>query len=161
MKEKQKITKYQSGNTKTETYTDADTFVTKHFYDAKDAYTKEIISLKDGITEVKYFTAKGVLSKLDHFVDGKRDGEEIKYMIAKANRSVKSSKTYADGKLHGQSITYNQTNDIIKHEVFALGKLVLKYLHVDNDNIKDVEIIDKDSIENLPTIEYDKLQSYI
>ncbi len=161
MKEKHKITKYQSGNTKTETYKDGDTSVTKHYYDAKDAYTKEIISLKDDITEIKHFTTKGVLAKLDHFVDGKRDGQEIKYMIAKANSSVKSSKMYADGKLHGECITYNQSDTIIKHEVFALGKLVLKYVHLDNDNIKNVEIIDKDSVENLPKIEYDKLQSYI
>ena len=54
MKEKQKITKYPSGKTKTETYQDDDTFVTKHFYDGKDAYVRELIYLKDGIKKIKH-----------------------------------------------------------------------------------------------------------
>ncbi|MEA3370212.1 MAG: hypothetical protein U9Q40_02605 [Campylobacterota bacterium] len=163
MIQKQKITSYPSGNKKTETYRDGDTSVTKHFYNAKDAYVKEFISLKDGITEIKHYTEKGVLSKLDHFMNEKRHGEEIKYLVSKANRSIKSSKIYADGKLHGQSITYNQTGDIIKHEVFALGKLVLKYLREDSENsdITSVTIINKESVEKLPKIEYDRLQNHI
>jgi len=68
MKENHKITKYPSRNKKTETYKDGDTFVTKHYYDAKDAYVKEFISLTDGIKKVKHITAKGVTSKLEHFV---------------------------------------------------------------------------------------------
>lgn len=163
MQENHKVTKYPNGNKNIETYKDNDTFVTKHFYNAKDAYVKEFISLKDGIKEIKYFTEKGVLSKLDHFVEDKRHGEEIKYVVSKANRSIKSSKFYDNGKLHGQSITYNQNDEIIKHEVYALGKLVLRYLREDssNNNITNVEIIDKDNITNLPTMEYDKLQSHI
>ncbi len=157
MKEKHKISKYPSKNTKTETYNDGDTFVTKHYYDAKDAYVKESIHLKDGIQEIKHYTAQGILSKLEHFVEDKRDGQEIKYIVSKADKSIKSTKIYADGKLHGESITYNLHNKIIKHEVYALGKLVLKYFREDDsDQITKVEVIDKDNISNLPTIEYDK-----
>ncbi len=161
--QKQKITTYPGGNKKTETYQEGDTFVTKHFYDAKDAYVREFISLTDGVQEIKHFTEQGVLSKLDHFVDDKRHGQETKYVVSKANKSVKSTKIYDNGKLHGQSITYNQTNEIIKHEVFALGKLVLKYLREDesHNDITSVAVIDKDNVENLPKEEFDKLQSHI
>jgi len=163
MRENQKITKYPSGNKKTETYKEGDTFVTKHFYNAKDAYVKEFISLKDGIQEIKHFTQKGVLAKLEHFVENKRQGEEIKYVISQANKSIKSSKIYDNGKLHGQSLTYNLNGKIIKHEVFAIGKLTLKYLRENdgNNDITSVVIIDKENITNLPKNEYDKLQSHI
>ena len=163
MKEKLKQSNYPSKNLKTETYVDGDTFVTKHYYDAKDAYVKELIYLKDGIKKIKHFTAKGVLSKLEHFVEDKRHGQEIKYVISKANASIKSTKIYDNGKLHGECITYNLNDEIIKHEIFALGKLVAKYLRGKSDNgeITNVEVIDKDSIVNLPTAEYDKLQSFI
>ena len=163
MKENQKITKYPSKNIKTETYKDGDTFVTKHYYDAKDAHVKELIYLKDGIKKVKHITAKGVVSKLEHFVQDKRQGQETKYFISKANGSVKSTKNYDDGKLNGENITYNENCEIIKHEVYAAGKLVLKYLREDSDSndITNVEILDKDNVENLPKIEYEKLQSYI
>ena len=159
MIEKQKITSYPGGNKKTETYKDGDIFVTKHFYNAKDAYVKEFISLKDGITEIKHYTEKGVLSKLDHFMEEKRHGEEIKYLVSKANKSVKSSKIYDNGKLHGQSITYNENGEIIKHEVFANGKRVLKYLREDSDSneITGVEILDEESVANLPKEESEKL----
>ena len=159
MTEKHKITKYPGGNKKTETYQDGDTSVTKYFYDEKDAYVKEFISLKDGVKEIKHFTEKGVLSKLDHFVEDKRHGEEIKYLVSKANKSVKSSKIYDNGKLHGQSITYNENGEIIKHEVFANGKRVLKYLREDSESneITGVEILDEDNITNLPKEESEKL----
>ena len=155
----QKITKYPSGNKKTETYQDDDTFVTKHFYDAKDAYVKEFISLKDGIKEIKHFSEKGVLSKLDHFIEDKRHGEEIKYLVSKANGSIKSTKIYDDGKLHGQSLTYNENSEIIKHEVFANGKRVLKYLREDSESneITGVEILDEENVVNLPKLESEKL----
>ena len=163
MQENHKITKYPSRNTKTETYEDGDTFVTKHFYDAKDAYVKEFISIKDGTKTVKHITAQGVASKLERFVDDKRQGQEIKYFVSKANGSVKSTKTYDDGKLHGENLTYNENGEIIKHEVFALGKRVLKYLRKDSDNndITNVQILDKDSVANLPEMEYEKLQANI
>jgi antitoxin component YwqK of YwqJK toxin-antitoxin module len=163
MKEKHKKTNYPSRNIKTETYQDGDTFVTKHYYDAKDAYVKELIYLKDGIKEVQYFTTKGVLSKLDHFVEDKRQGLETKYFISKANGSVKSTKIYDGGKLHGENITYNDNTEIIKHEVYAAGKLVLKYLRKDSDSndITNVQIIDKDNVMNLPKTEYEKLQTNI
>ena len=163
MKEKHKKTNYPSRNIKTETYEDGDTFVTKHYYNAKDAYVRELIYLKDGIKEVKHFTTKGVLSKLDHFVEDKRQGQEIKYFISKANGSVKSTKIYDDGKLHGENITYNENGEIIKHEVYAAGKLVLKYLRKDSDSndITNVQIIDKDNVMNLPKTEYEKLQTNI
>ena len=160
MKEKYKKSNYPSKNLKTETYHDEDTFVTKHYYDAKDAYVKELIYLTNGVKEIKHYTAKGVLSKLEHYVEDKRHGVEIKYLISKANNSVKSTKMYDNGKLHGENITYNENNEIIKHEVYALGKLVLKYLRDDND-ITNIQIVDKDNVENLPTIEYEKLQENI
>ena len=124
MKEKHKIIKYQSGNTKTETYKDGETFVTKHFYDAKNAYVKELIYLKDGIKKVKHNTVKGVASKLEYFVDDKRHGLETKYFISKADGSIKSTKSYKNGKLHGEKITYNEIGNIIKREMFADGKRV-------------------------------------
>lgn len=161
MKEKHKIINYPNKNIQTETYIDGDTFVTKHYHNAKDAYVKKLINLKDGIKEVKHFTNKGVLSKLEHFVEDKRHGVETKYAISKANNSVKSTKTYNDGKLHGESITYNDNDEIIKQEVFALGKLTLKYLRKENSDITNIQIIDKDSIENLPKVEYEKLQANI
>lgn len=160
MKEKHKITNYPSKNIQTETYIDGDTFITKHYYNAKDAYVRELISLKDGIKEIKHFTVKGVLSKLEYFMQDKRHGIETKYSIAKANNSVKSTKTYDNGRLHGESITYNENDEIIKQEVYALGKLVLKYLRKDN-NIVNIQIVDKDGVVNLPKAEYEKLQSNI
>ena len=162
MKEKRKITSYPSSNIKTETYIDEDTVVTKYYYDAKDAYVRELIYLKDGIKKIKHYTEKGVLSKVDHFVEDKRHGQETKYVISKADSSIKSTKMYDDGKLHGQCITYNHNGEIIKHEVYALGKLILRYLREDtSDNITNVEILDKENIKNLPATEYDKLQAYI
>ena len=163
MKEKQKITKYPSGNIKTETYKDGDTFITKHFYDEKDAYVKEFISLTDGIKKVKSNTAKGVTSKLEHFVGDKRQGLETKYFVSKADGSVKSTKIYDNGKLHGENITYNENSQIIKHEVFANGKIVLKYLRKDSDSqdITNVQILSNDNVINLPKIEYEKLQANI
>ncbi|MDD5157101.1 hypothetical protein [Sulfurimonas sp.] len=162
MKEKHKITNYPSKNIQTETYIDGDTFITKHYYNAKDAYVRELISVKNGIKEVKHFSVKGVLSKLEYFVQEKRHGIETKYSIAKANNSVKSTKTYDDGKLHGESITYNENDEIIKQEVYALGKLVLKYLRKDGDSsVVNIEIVDKDSVANLPKTEYKKLQNNI
>ena len=124
MKENHKIIKYQSGNTQTETYQDGDTFVTKNYYNSRDAYTKEVIYLKDGVKEIKHYTEKGVLAKLDHFVEDKRQGMETKYFISKANGTIKSTKMYENGKLHGDNITYNENGEIIKHEVFAEGKKV-------------------------------------
>ncbi len=163
MKENHKVTKYPSKNIKTETYKDGDTFVTKHFYDEKDAYVKEFISLKDGIKNVKHITAQGVASKLEHFVNEKRQGQETKYFIAKADGSIKSTKIYDDGKLHGENITYNKNGEIIKHEVYAQAKLVLKYLRKNDDSneITNVQILNKDNVINLPKIEYEKLQTYI
>ncbi|PHS59191.1 MAG: hypothetical protein COB17_01325 [Sulfurimonas sp.] len=163
MKKKHKISNYPSKNKKTETYYEGDTFITKNYYDAKDAYVKELTYFKDGIKEVKHYTAKGVLAKIDHFVEDKRHGLETKYFISKSNAIVKSTKLYDDGKLHGENITYNENNEIIKHEVYAAGKLVLKYLREDNssNDITNVQVINKDNIMNLPTTEYDKLQSHI
>ena len=123
MKENHKITKFPGGNIKTETYQDGDTFVTKHYHNGKNAYVKELIYLKDGITEIKHNTTEGVASKLEHFVDGKRQGEEIKYFVSKADGSIKSTKIYDDDKLHGEKITYNEIGEVIKREMFAYGKL--------------------------------------
>ena len=161
MKENHKITQYPSKNTKTETYKDGNTFVTKHYHDAKDAYVKEFISLTDGIKKVKHITAKGVTSKLEHFVGNKRQGQETKYFISKANGSIKSTKIYDDGKLHGENITYNDNGEIIKHEVYARGKLILKYLrkNSNNNDITNIQILDHDNIANLPKIEHEKLKS--
>lgn len=158
MKENCKTTNYPSKNIATETYKDGDTFVTKHYYDRKDAYVRELIYLKDGIKEVKHFTVNGVLAKLEHFAGDIRDGLEIKYFIPKANSSIKSSKTYENGKLHGESLTYNENDEIIKHEVFALGKLVLKYLPKGAHEKINIQIVDEENLIHLPKAEYEKLQ---
>ena len=161
MKEKHKISYYPNKNKKTETYLDGDVSVTKHYHNARDAYVKELINLKDGVKEVKHFTLEGVLSKLEYFVEDKRHGIETKYSVPKANKTVKSTKTYHNGKLHGECITYNDNNEIIKQEVFALGKLVLKYLRKDSNDITSIEIIDQDNVKNLAKSEYEKLQKNI
>ena len=157
MKEKHKITTYPSKNPKTETYKLGDTFVTKHFYNAKDAYVRVLINEENGIKEIKHFTEKGVLSKLEYFENDLRQGIETKYVISKANKRVKSTKTYDNGKLHGECITYSLNDEIIKQEVFALGKLVFKYIR-DNNEIIKIQILDKDAVENLPATEQEKLQ---
>ena len=124
MKENHKIIKYPGGNKKTETYQDEDTFVTKHYHNGKDAYVKELIYVKDGVKTVKHINTKGVATKLEHFVGDKRHGLELKYFVSKADGSVKSSKTYENGKLHGEKLTYNENGEVIKREMFAYGKLV-------------------------------------
>ncbi len=163
MKEKQKIIKFPNGNIKTETYMDGETSVTKHYHTGRDAYVRELISVTDGITKIKHINTQGVTIKLEHFVDDKRDGLETKYLVSKADGSIKSTKMYENGKLHGENITYNDNAKIIKHEVFAQGKRVVKYLRENDENndITSVEIIDKENLENLPKEEYDKLQTYM
>ena len=126
MRTKQKIKYYPSKNKQTETYMDGETSVTKHFYDAKDAYVREFISVTDGVTTIKHITSNGVAKKLEHFVDGKREGQETKYFVSKADGSIKSTKMYVNGKLDGDNITFNDKGEIIKHEVFSLGKRVIK-----------------------------------
>ena len=75
---------------------------------------------------------------------------------------MKSTKTYEEGKLHGESITYDLNDRIIKQELFALGKLVLKYLRKEGDTneIAGIEIVDQDSVDKLPTAELEKLQAH-
>ena len=162
MKENHKITYYskKSKNKKTETYKFGETLVTKDFYNGKDAYVRELIEEEDGIKEIKHFTEKGVLSKVEHFAGEKREGIETKYFISKADRTIKSTKTYSDGKLHGECITYGNGEEIIKQEVYAFGKLVLKYLRNNGSSgeITNYQIVDKENIDNLPKIEYEKLQ---
>lgn len=161
MKENQKIIKYPGGNPKTETYQDGDTFVTKHYHNGKNAYVRELIYLKDGISKIKHTNIHGVVTKLEHFSGEKRQGKETKYFISKADGSIKSTKIYDDGKLHGENLTYNEKGEVIKHEVFALGKPVLKYLreNTENNDITSVEILDKDNVINLPKAESEKLQT--
>jgi len=163
MKEKQKIIKYPNGNRKTETYIENGTSITKHFYNSKDTDVKELISLKDGLKIIKHITSHGIVSKLEHFVNDKRHGEEVKYIVSKADGSIKSTKVYDNGKLHGQSIIYNQSAQIIKHEVYALGKLSLTYLreNTEHNDITSVNIVDKENLINLPKSEYEKLQTHL
>ena len=158
MKEKYKKSDYPSKNVKTETYVEGDVFVTKLYHDEKDGYVKELSNLKDGVKEVKHFTVKGVLSKLEYFVNDRRHGVETKYFIPKANKSVKSTKTYADGKLHGECVTYNDNDEVIKQELYAEGKLALKYARNDSHEIRSVQIVDKDGIAKLPEAEREKLR---
>ncbi len=158
----EKTTKYFRGKrVGTETYYEGDTFITKRYYDDKANNLKEIVTVKGTSKEIKHFTASGVLSKTENFVKGIRHGIETRYVIPKANESVKSTKTYEDGKLHGECITYDQKGKIIKQEVFALGKLVLKYVRKEDlaNDIEGIEIVDKENVENLPKAAYDKLQA--
>ena len=92
-----------------------------------------------------------------------RHGVEKKYIISQAKRTVKSSKTYADGKLHGDNITFNAQEQIIKHELFAQGKRVAKYLYEDDETneITGAEVLDSENIKNLDVAEYEKLQGYL
>ena len=122
-----KITKYHRGKrVDTETYHEGDAFITKRYYDDKNNNLKEIVTVKGTSKEIKHFTSSGVLSKTENFVKGVRHGIETKYIIPKADESIKSTKTYEDGKLHGECITYDHNGDIIKQESFAFGKRVSK-----------------------------------
>jgi len=134
MKENQKIINYPSKNIQTESYKLGDAFITKHFYNAKDAYVREFITVENGVKEIKHFTDKGVLAKVEYFVGEKRHGVEVKYFISKAGKSVKSTKTYREGKLDGECLTYNDNAQIIKREVYADGKLVSKDFANDIEN---------------------------
>ncbi len=122
MNKKNTISSYPSKNIKIETYQEDDTLVTKFYYDAKNAYVKELTKEKDGTKDVKHFNVDGVLSKQEFFVDGKRHGIETRYLVSKAEKTVKSTKTYHEGKLHGECITYNALGGIIKQETFVHGK---------------------------------------
>ena len=158
--EEKTIKYFRSKRVGTETYHEGDTFITKRYYDDKANNLKEVVTVKGTSKEVKYFTASGVLSKRENFVKGVRHGLETRYIIPKADESVKSTKTYQDGKLHGECMTYSQTGSIVKQEVFALGKLVLKYTRskdLSND-IVGIEIVDKESLKHLPETAYDELQ---
>ena len=159
MKEKYTKSNYPSKNLKTETYYEGETFITKNYHDDKSAYIRELITVTGDIKEIKHFTVKGVFAKLEYFLKDKRHGIETKYFIPKANKSIKSTKVYEDGKLHGESITYNDSDEIIKQEVFALGKLTLKYLRDEAHAITTIQIVDEESVANLPKEEYEKLQS--
>ncbi len=159
----EKTVKYFRGKrVGTETYYEGDAFITKRYYDDKANNVKEMVTVKGTSKEIKHFTASGVLSKTENFLKGVRHGIETRYVIPKADESIKSTKRYQDGKLHGECMTYDQTGKIIKQEVFALGKLVLKYLRkkdLDNE-IEGIEIIDKESLKHIPETDYDTLESY-
>ena len=160
---KEKTIKYFRGKrVGTETYYEGDAFITKHYYDDKANNLKEMITLKGTNKEIKHFTASGILSKTENFVKGVRHGIETRYIIPKADESVKSTKRYQDGKLHGECMTYDQKGKIIKQEVFALGKLVLKYLRKKdlNNGIESIEIVDKESLKHIPETDYNKLEKY-
>lgn len=161
--EEKAIKYYRGKRVATETYHEGNAFITKRYYDDKNNNVKEIVTVKGTSKEIKYFTASGVLSKRENFLKGVRHGIETRYVIPKADESVKSTKTYKDGKLHGECITYGQNGDIVKQEVFALGKLVLKYVRKKDltNDIEGIEIIDKESLKHLPETAYDKLQAYM
>ncbi|HIC12107.1 MAG TPA: hypothetical protein EYO75_01790 [Sulfurimonas sp.] len=122
MNDKKTTSTYPSKRIKTEVYQENDTLVTKFYYDAKNAYVKELTKEKDGIKDVKHFNVDGVLSKQEYFVDGKRHGVETRYLVSKATKTVKSTKTYFEGKLHGECFTYNALGEVIKQEVFVHGR---------------------------------------
>ena len=160
MKENYKTSNYPGGKTKIETYKENDIFVTKLYHNSKTGFVKEFTSEKDGLKEIKHFTLHGVLSKLEYFRGEKRDGLETKYLVSKPNKSVKSTKNYSDGKLHGEAITYSENGEIIKQEVFVFGKVALKYLREDKNSreITKVEILDSDAIAKLPQSELDLIE---
>ena len=160
MKENYKTSNYPGGKTKIETYKENDTFITKLYHNSRSGFVKEFTSEKDGIKEIKHFNEQGALSKLEYFKNDKRDGVETKYLVSKPNKSVKSTKTYSDGKLHGEAITYNDSGEIIKQEVFVLGKVALKYLREDKNSseITKVEVLDEESLLKLSQEEQDLIQ---
>ena len=160
MKENYKTSNYPGGRTKIETYTENDAFITKLYHNSRSGFVKEFTSEKDGVKEMKHFNDQGVLSKIEYFKNDKREGVETKYLVSKVNKSVKSTKTYSDGKLHGECTTYSATGAIIKQEVFVLGKVVLKYLRANenSDEITSIEMLDEASISKLPQAEQDLIQ---
>ena len=159
----EKVTKklYKNKNIETETYTQDDAVITKHYYNDKNNHVRERILIKGDSKEVNSFTKEGVFSKSENFLNDLRDGIETRYVVSKANKSIKSTKTYAKGKLHGESITYNLNDQIIKQEVFALGKLVFKYIRDEDLEIIGIEIVAKESVDNLPVTERDTLNAFM
>ena len=159
----EKTTKYyRAKRVGSESYKEGDAFITKIYYDDKKNSVKERTKVIGSHKEVNHFTSNGVFAKSENFLNDKRHGIETKYAISKANASVKSTKTYAEGRLHGESITYDLNDKVIKQELFALGKLVLKYLRKEGDTneIAGVEIIDMENLQKLPTAELEKLQAH-
>jgi antitoxin component YwqK of YwqJK toxin-antitoxin module len=152
---------YKSKKIELETYTQDGAFITKHYYDDKNNHVRERILVRGDTKEINSFTKEGVFAKSENFLNGLRDGVEIKYIVAKANKSIKSTKHYAKGKLHGESITYNMSGDIIKQELFALGKPVCKYLRDEAFDVIGIEMIDKDAMESLPAVDIEKLRGFM
>jgi len=152
MKENYKTSNYPGGKLKSETYIEDGIRVTKLYHNSKTRYFKELTTEKDGIKEIKHFTLNGVLSKIEYFKGDKREGIETKYLVSKPNESIKSTKIYHNGKLHGECITYNENGEIIKQEVFVLGKVILKYLREDENSneITSIKMLDEESISALP-----------
>ncbi|SFV68550.1 hypothetical protein MNB_SM-4-1422 [hydrothermal vent metagenome] len=137
MNDKKTISTYPNKRIKIETYKEDDTLVTKFYYDARDAYVKELTKETDGTKDVKHFSMDGVLSKQEYFVDGKRHGVETRYLVSKAEKTIKSTKTYFEGKLHGDCFTYNSLGGIIKQEVFVNGKIQPKAEPESQDELQE------------------------
>ncbi|MCJ7765244.1 MAG: hypothetical protein MUP09_04810 [Thiovulaceae bacterium] len=152
---------YRSKKIESETYQQGDALIVKLYYDNQKNNVKERTKTIGLHKEINHFTADGVFAKSENFLNDIRHGVETKYAVSKADQSVKSTKSYEEGKLHGESITYDLNGKIIKQEVFALGKLVLKYLRKDNteNEIQGIEIVDRDNVGKLPTADFEKLQA--
>lgn len=145
----------------TETYEEDGAFITKHYFNDKKNQVRERILVEGETKQVNTFTENGVLAKSENFLHDKRHGVETKYFIPKANKSIKSTKTYADGKLHGESITYSMNDEIIKQELFALGKLVFKYLRDDAFDIVGITVVDTESVAHLPETDRETLEVFM
>lgn len=151
---------YSKKRFKSETYHEDGMFITKNYYDNPENNVKERIIINDGNKEINSFTAAGVLAKSENFKGDIRHGAEIKYFIPKANKSIKSKKFYVDGKLHGEGITYNMNDDIIKQEVFAVGKVVFNYVRDDAFEIVGINVIDEAGIKNLSPSDAEVLKAF-
>lgn len=157
-----KITKlYSKKRIQSETYEEDGAFITKSYFNDKANHVKERILIRGERKEINTFTENGVFAKSENFLGDKRDGIETRYFIPKANNSIKSQKTYCEGKLHGECFTYNMLGEIIKQEVFALGKVVFKYVRDEAFNIVKITIVDDNAVAHLPKMEQEKLEGFI
>ena len=125
-----------------------------------ESYPKEKVYTGDKRV-ISSFNQEGVFSETERFLIDRRSSSETRYVISKANNTIKSSENYVNDKLHGESITYNTEGKIVTQEVYAWGDLVFKYIRNGLFDIIGIELIKKDKVEDLPQCELDLLQTFM
>lgn len=108
--------------------------------------------------EIQAYSKDGIYSDSENYINDIIDGFVTQYIISKTDHSIKSRKTYFEGKLHGESVIFNANAKALEREVYGLGKLVYKYLFDEALEVVGIEMIDKASMTILPTAELEILK---